>query len=94
MFTAPVGSFKPNAFGLYDMTGNAWQWCQDCYGDYEKGAATDPTGADTGLRVLRGGSWLNLPGRCRSARRFWSNPDLRDDSIGFRVAVAAGVDLP
>ena len=48
VFTSPVGSFKANAFGLYDMIGNAWQWCGDRYGVYEKGAATDPTGPDTG----------------------------------------------
>ena len=88
VFTSPVGSFKANTFGLYDMNGNAWQWCQDHYGDYEKGAATDPTGADTGsLRVLRGGSWFNLPRSCRSARRFGYDPGNRYDHIGFRVAV-------
>jgi len=95
VFTAPVGSFKANAFGLYDMNGNAWQWCQDRYGDYEKGAATDPTGADTGgLRVLRGGSWYCDPGICRSARRGWYGPGGRYVIFGFRVAVSAGVDLP
>ena len=93
VFTSPAGSFKANAFGLYDMTGNAWQWCQDRYGDYEKGAATDPTGADTGsLRVLRGGSWGDYPWFCRSATR-WNIPGTRGDYFGFRVAVlAAGVD--
>jgi formylglycine-generating enzyme required for sulfatase activity len=95
VFTSPVPSFKANAFGLYDMNGNAWQWCQDRYGDYEKGAATDPTGADTGgLRVLRGGSWDGDPGNCRSAYRLRDVPGDRGDSRGFRVAVAAGVDLP
>ena len=93
VFTSPVGSFKANAFGLYDMIGNALQWCQDRYGDYEKGAATDPTGADTGgPRVLRGGSWLNNPWYCRSARRLRLNPDYPDVINGFRVAVPAGVD--
>jgi formylglycine-generating enzyme required for sulfatase activity len=95
VFTSPVGSFKANTFGLYDMNGNAWQWCQDHYGDYEKGAATDPTGADTGaLRVLHGGSWINGPRRCRSAYRLRLSPVSRCGGIGFRVAVAAGVDLP
>jgi formylglycine-generating enzyme required for sulfatase activity len=94
VFTSPVGSFKANAFGLYDMNGNAWQWCQDRYGDYGKGAATDPTGPDTGsLRGLRGGSWGYLPGLCRSALRYGSGPGYRSDCGGFRVVVvAAGVD--
>jgi formylglycine-generating enzyme required for sulfatase activity len=93
VFTSPVASFKANAFGLYDMNGNAWQWCQDRYGDYEKGAATDPTGAATGaLRVLRGGSWIDDPWSCRSAVRGGDAPGSRYDYIGFRVAVAAGVD--
>jgi len=94
VFTSPVASFKANTFGLYDMIGNALQWCQDRYGDYEKAAATDPTGADTGgLRVLRGGSWSNGPGYCRSAGRRWNPPGARGGGIGFRVAVvAAGVD--
>ena len=68
VFTSPVGSFKANAFGLYDMIGNAWQWCSDRYGDYDKGAVTDPAGAGiTGLRVLRGGTWGGGPSACRSA---------------------------
>ena len=93
VFTSPVGSFKANAFGLYDMTGNAWQWCQDRYGDYDKGAATDPTGADTGsLRVLRGCSWDDTPVSCRSADRDRGDPGNRSDDGGFRVVVAAGVD--
>jgi len=96
VFTAPVASFKANAFGLYDMNGNACQWCQDRYGDYEKGAVTDPTGAETGgLRVLRGGSWGYSPRLCRSACRLRYVPGHRSDGHGFRVAVvAAGVDLP
>ena len=90
MFTSPVGSFKPNAFGLYDMIGNAWQWCQDRYGDYEKGAATDPTGADTGgLRVLRGGSWHTIRGRPLGVPH-GGNPVSRDDNIGFRVVLTGG----
>jgi formylglycine-generating enzyme required for sulfatase activity len=93
VFTSPVGSFKANAFGLYDMNGNAWQWCQDRYGDYDKGTATDPTGAATGdLRVLRGGSWYDSPGDNRSAVRIWIGPGYRHVSGGFRVVVAAGVD--
>jgi len=91
----PVGSFKPNAWGLYDMHGSVWQWCSDLYGDYEKGPATDPTGATTvGLRVLRGGSWISDPWYCRSAYRGRGVPGYRRGGYGFRVAVvAAGVGL-
>lgn len=93
VFTSPVGSFKANAFGLYDMRGNAWQWCQDRMGEYEEGAVTDPTGANTGsLRVLRGGSWNYYPQYCRSASRYRNFPEDRYSTYGFRVAVAAGVD--
>jgi len=94
VFPSPVGSFKANAFGLYDMIGNAWQWCDDRYGDSEKGAAMDPAGMDTAsLHALRGGSWYSTPAVCRSVIRRWLNPGDRGGHIGFRVAVvAAGVD--
>ncbi len=91
VFTVPVGSFKANAFGLYDMIGNVYQWCQDGYGDYEKGAVSDPTGTDAAsLRVLRGGSWSDGPANCRSANRNRRENGIRGDHFGFRVA--AGVD--
>ena len=93
VFTSPVGSFKANAFGLYDMNGNAWQWCQDYYGKYEKGTVTDSMGSETGsYRVQRGGSWATYPSRCHSAKRGWHDPSYQGVYDGFRVAVSAGVD--
>lgn len=89
VYTAPVGQFKPNAFGLCDMHGNAWQWCSDRYGAdyYGMSSVDDPTGPSTGeWHVLRGGSWCFCPSGIRSAGRFWYSPDDRNDTTGFRVA--------
>ena len=83
--TTPVGSFPANAWGLYDMHGNVWQWCQDWYGDYPQKDVVDPQGGEKGqFRVHRGGSWLYYP--CRSAYRGWNEPDYRGGIFcGLRV---------
>jgi len=84
--THPVGQKVPNAWGLYDMHGNVWEWVQDFYAPYKAEAATDPGGPAQGqYRVLRGGSWFYFPGLCRSASRFGDYPDDRDFDFGFRV---------
>ena len=72
IFSAPVGQFEPNAFGLYDMHGNVWEWCADWYSDdyYAASPLNDPAGPDSGrCRVLRGGAWIFVPNFCRSASR-------------------------
>ncbi|MDE0867344.1 MAG: formylglycine-generating enzyme family protein [Rubripirellula sp.] len=86
--THPVGGKLPNAWGLYDMHGNAWEWCQDRW-DYPSGAVTDPTGPSSGSdRVYRGGSWYYTAGYCRSAHRYRHDPWYRSSNIGFRVSLS------
>jgi len=84
--TVSVGSFSPNAWGLYDMHGNVYEWCQDWYDeDYPSGAVTDPSGPGSGSsRVIRGGGWYSLAQDCRSAHRSVL-AGLRLFNIGFRL---------
>jgi formylglycine-generating enzyme required for sulfatase activity len=87
--TSPVGSFKPNAFGLYDMVGNVWQWVQDClHLDYTSAPSDGSlwTGGDCNYRLGRGGAWDRPPEFLRSATRAWNNPTARANIIGFRLA--------
>ena len=82
-----VGSYKPNAFGLYDMHGNALEWCEDWYGDYPAGAVTDPKGPAKGkYRVLRGGSFNDGESKARSSFRPDFTPTNRCFNVGFRLA--------
>ena len=91
--TQPVGRLQPNAWGLYDMHGNVWEWVQDWYDEnyYSKSPSTDPAGPSSGsYRVLRGGSWGSFAGVCRSAAPNRSTPSARDFNYGFRLALSPG----
>lgn len=88
-YTSPVASFKPNAFGLYDMIGNAWEWTEDCYHEGYKDAPADGKAwkvGDCGFRVLRGSSWNWESWDARLSSRFYSSIKTRTSHFGFRLA--------
>ena len=87
--THPVGAKRPNAWGLFDMHGNVWEWCSDWYGEdyYANSPDTDPAGPDAGVyKVLRGGCWYYDAALCRSAYRYYITPVFRNSDNGFRLA--------
>ncbi len=91
--THVVGTKKPNGLGIYDMSGNVWEWCQDKYGDvwYEESDRNNPVGPMSGsIRVSRGGSWYYSAGFARAAYRFSDSPDYRSNILGFRLVLPAG----
>ena len=88
----PVGEKQPNAFGLYDILGNVFEWCEDWYGDYSTGPVTNPSVPTSGsARVVRGGSWALDARSCRSAFRYRGTPSNRINYVGFRLALSSAL---
>jgi formylglycine-generating enzyme required for sulfatase activity len=93
--TLTVNTFQPNPFGLYQVHGNVWEWCQDQWHGNYQGAPSDGAArgnTDKLSRVVRGGSWFGFPGHCRAACRFRLPADYRHDYWGFRVCCGAPID--